>query len=136
MASKPCPWRPERFQRVVWSDKSRFRLFENHGRVRVWKQPGERYRNNLIQNSRQAGDGSDKKRRPASLSLSSETIFVSSQRGSKFFSRMSMTKCTAESSTTFLVEVTLQLVSGLCSKTMLLLTDVRLSLSCSKTIKF
>lgn len=51
-------WRPERFQRVVWSDESRFRLFKNDGRVRVWRQPGERYRDDLIQHSRQAGGGS------------------------------------------------------------------------------
>lgn len=51
-------WQQERFQRVVWSDESRFRLFVNDGRIRVWRQRGERYRQDLIQHHTQAGGGS------------------------------------------------------------------------------
>ena len=92
--------RPERFQRVVWSDESWFRLFKNHGRVRVWRQPGERYRDDPIQYSRQAGDGSVHVWAP--FGLMAGFLF-------KFFSRMSMAKCAAESSTTLLVEVAFQM---------------------------
>ena len=48
-------WGPERFQRIVWSDESRFRLFKNDGRIRVWRVHGKRYRDDLVQHSLQAG---------------------------------------------------------------------------------
>ena len=51
-------WNLERFQRIVWSDESRFRLMVNDGRVRVWRQRGERYRNDLVQPAIQGGGGS------------------------------------------------------------------------------
>ena len=54
----------------------------------------------------------------------------------EFFSRMSMAICTAESPKTFLVKVAFQMISGFYSKTMLLVTDVKQSLSLSETVKF
>ena len=55
---KPCLGGLRGYSESVWSDESRFRLFKNDGRVRVWMQPGERYRDDQIQYSRQAGGGS------------------------------------------------------------------------------
>ena len=51
-------WPVERFHRVVWSDESRFRLFVNDGRIKVWRQRGERFREDLIKRGSQAGGGS------------------------------------------------------------------------------
>ena len=51
-------WQPIRFQRVIWSDESRFRLYVNDGRMRVWRQRGERYRADLIHHNRQGAGGS------------------------------------------------------------------------------
>lgn len=51
-------WPLQRFRRVIWSDESRFRLMVNDGRVRVWRQRGERYRQDLVQRTLQAGAGS------------------------------------------------------------------------------
>lgn len=51
-------WRLERFQEVIWSDESRFRLFSNDGRIRVWRFRGERYRNDLVNMTAQTGGGS------------------------------------------------------------------------------
>ena len=34
---------------MVWSDESRFALFESDGRVRVWRYPEEGYNKNCIQ---------------------------------------------------------------------------------------
>lgn len=51
-------WQSIRFQRVVWSDESRFRLCVNDGRTRVWRQRGERNRADLTHCSRQGGGGS------------------------------------------------------------------------------
>ena len=89
-------WQNERFWSVVWSDESQFRLSKNHGRVRVLRQPGERYRDDPIQYSRQAGGGSVHVW---------DAIWLMADLLSKFFSRMLMAKCTTEFSTTFLVKV-------------------------------
>ena len=51
-------WSPERFTKIVWSDESRFRLFVNDGRVRVWRERGERFQKDCVRNSCQAGAGS------------------------------------------------------------------------------
>lgn len=51
-------WPPLRFQRVIWTDESRFRLLINDGRVRVWRQRGERYRQDLQKRAMQGGGGS------------------------------------------------------------------------------
>ena len=51
-------WSLERFTKIIWSDESRFRLFVNDGRVRVWRERGERFREDLIRHSHQAGAGS------------------------------------------------------------------------------
>ena len=34
-------WTVEQWKKVVWSDESRFTLFQNDGRVRVWREPHE-----------------------------------------------------------------------------------------------
>ena len=34
-------WTEERFRRVVWTDESRFRLFVNDGRLKIWRQRGQ-----------------------------------------------------------------------------------------------
>ena len=51
-------WSIERFTKIVWSDESRFRLFVNDGRVRVWRERGERFRDDFVRHSCQAGAGS------------------------------------------------------------------------------
>lgn len=51
-------WDQARFQQVVWTDESRFRLFSNNGQIRVWRQRGESYRDDLIQRRTQGGGGS------------------------------------------------------------------------------
>ncbi|CAJ0823693.1 19469_t:CDS:2 [Entrophospora sp. SA101] len=39
----------EEWKNVVWSDESKFALFESDGRVRVWRKPGEAYKEDCIQ---------------------------------------------------------------------------------------
>ncbi len=34
---------------MVWSDESRFALFESDSRVKVWRNPGEAYNKDCIQ---------------------------------------------------------------------------------------
>ena len=51
-------WRHQQFQRVAWSDESRFRLFTNDARVRVWRHRGERLRSDLIRPRIQGCGGS------------------------------------------------------------------------------
>ena len=43
---------------MVWSDESRFALFESDGRVRVWRNPGEAYNKDCIQPTVKFGGGS------------------------------------------------------------------------------
>ncbi|GET51079.1 transposable element Tcb1 transposase [Rhizophagus irregularis DAOM 181602=DAOM 197198] len=50
-------WKEE-WKQVVWSDESRFALFESDGRVRVWRNLGEAYNQNCIQPTVKFGDGS------------------------------------------------------------------------------
>ncbi|GBC35691.2 helix-turn-helix domain-containing protein [Rhizophagus irregularis DAOM 181602=DAOM 197198] len=40
-------WRDE-WKQIIWSDESRFALFESDGRVRVWRSPGEAYNKDCI----------------------------------------------------------------------------------------
>ena len=51
-------WLENRWHRVVWSDESRFRLFTNDGRVRVWRKRGERLNKRFIKETVTAGGGS------------------------------------------------------------------------------
>ncbi|CAB4490592.1 unnamed protein product [Rhizophagus irregularis] len=48
----------EEWKKVVWSDESRFALFESDSRVRVWRSPGEAYNQNCIQLTVKFGGGS------------------------------------------------------------------------------
>ena len=43
-AKKKGDWSLEDWKKVVWSDESRFTLFQNDGRIRVWRLPNERYK--------------------------------------------------------------------------------------------
>jgi len=43
---------------VVWSDESRFSLFVNDGRIRVWREKGERFKKGLTFDVVQGGGGS------------------------------------------------------------------------------
>lgn len=51
-------WRLPMFRKIVWTDESRFRLFHNDGRVRVWRMRGERYRTDLMLYSTHTQGGS------------------------------------------------------------------------------
>lgn len=51
-------WRLPMFRRVVWSDESRFRLFKNDRRTRVWRLRGERFKPDLMQHSFHSQGGS------------------------------------------------------------------------------
>lgn len=51
-------WSQNRFNFIVWSDESRFRLFRNDGRLRVRRLPGERYHEGLVSSRVQGGGGS------------------------------------------------------------------------------
>ncbi|CAJ0758085.1 4351_t:CDS:2, partial [Entrophospora sp. SA101] len=48
----------EEWKNVVWSDESKFALFESDGRVRVWRKPGEAYKEDCIQPTVKFGGGS------------------------------------------------------------------------------
>ena len=48
----------EEWKRVVWSDESRFALFESDGRARVWRSPGKAYNKGCIQPTVKFGGGS------------------------------------------------------------------------------
>jgi transposase len=48
----------EEWKQMVWSDESRFALFESDGRVRVWRNPGEAYNKDCIQPTVKFGGGS------------------------------------------------------------------------------
>ncbi|CAB4487326.1 unnamed protein product [Rhizophagus irregularis] len=50
-------WEDE-WKQVVWSDESRFALFESNGRVKVWRSPGEAYNKDCIQPTVKFGGGS------------------------------------------------------------------------------
>ncbi|CAB4485417.1 unnamed protein product [Rhizophagus irregularis] len=50
-------WEDE-WKQVVWSDESRFALFESDGRVKVWRSPGEAYNKDCIQPTVKFGGGS------------------------------------------------------------------------------
>lgn len=38
-----CHWREHQWNRVVWSDESRFRIYSNDGRIMVWRERLQRY---------------------------------------------------------------------------------------------
>ena len=42
----------------MWSDEFRFRLFNNDGRTRVWREKGERFKKGLVSQAVQCGGGS------------------------------------------------------------------------------
>jgi hypothetical protein len=48
----------EEWKQVVWSDESRFALFQPDGQARVWRSPGEAYNQNCIQSTVKFGGGS------------------------------------------------------------------------------
>ncbi|CAB5376299.1 unnamed protein product [Rhizophagus irregularis] len=48
----------EEWKQVVWSDESRFALFESDGRVRVWRRAGDAYNKDCIQPTVKFGGGS------------------------------------------------------------------------------
>lgn len=51
-------WDDNRWNRVVWSDECRIVLNSVDGRARVWRRPGERFREDLVQETVAAGGGS------------------------------------------------------------------------------
>ena len=48
----------EEWKQVVWSDESRFALFQSDGQARVWRCPGEVYNKDCIQHTVKFGGGS------------------------------------------------------------------------------
>ena len=48
----------EEWKQVVWSDESRFALFQSDGRARVWRSPKEAYNEDCIQSTVKFGGGS------------------------------------------------------------------------------
>ena len=51
-------WTVEDWKNVMWSDESRFNLFQNDGRVKVWRQPHEALDSSCITPTVQASGGS------------------------------------------------------------------------------
>ena len=51
-------WTVEDWKRVMWSDESRFTLFQNDGRVRVWRKPHEALDPACVSPTVQASGGS------------------------------------------------------------------------------
>jgi transposase len=51
-------WRQPQWDRIVWTDESCFRLRTMDGRLRVWRQPGERFRQDVVIPRVQGGGGS------------------------------------------------------------------------------
>ena len=51
-------WTVEDWKRVMWSDESRFTLFQNDGRVRVWQEPHEALDPACVSPTVQASGGS------------------------------------------------------------------------------
>ena len=51
-------WRQPQWDRVVWTDESRFCLRVINGRLRVWRLPGERIHDDVVINRVQGGGGS------------------------------------------------------------------------------
>ena len=51
-------WRQPQWDRIVWTDESRFCLRVIDGRLRVWRQPGERLRDDVVIPRVQGGGGS------------------------------------------------------------------------------
>ncbi|CAB4484115.1 unnamed protein product [Rhizophagus irregularis] len=47
----------EEWKQVLWSDESRFALFQSDGRARVWRSPRETYNKDCIQSSVKFGGG-------------------------------------------------------------------------------
>ncbi|CAB5191118.1 unnamed protein product [Rhizophagus irregularis] len=48
----------EEWKQMVWSDESRFALFQSDGRARVWRSPRETYNKDCIQSTDKFGGGS------------------------------------------------------------------------------
>ena len=51
-------WTLSQWKNIIWSDESRFTLFNNDGRLRVWRHKGERYNSDCIINTVKGDGGS------------------------------------------------------------------------------
>ena len=51
-------WRQPQWDRIVWTDESRFCLRVINGRLRVWRLPGERFHDDVVIPRVQGGGGS------------------------------------------------------------------------------
>ena len=51
-------WRELQWNRIVWTDESRFRLHVNDGRIRVTRERGQRFSKEFVGYTRQGGGGS------------------------------------------------------------------------------
>jgi transposase len=57
-AMSRCHWRARQWNRVIWTDESRFLLHPVDGRRLVWRLPGERLNDRFVIQVTQAGGGS------------------------------------------------------------------------------
>jgi transposase len=53
-----CLWREPQWNRVVFTDESRFTLHRNDGRLRIWRERGERFKKEFIGHTKTGGGGS------------------------------------------------------------------------------
>jgi len=47
-ARERCLWTIDDWKKIVWSDESRFTLFQNDGKIQVWRLPKEKYDINCL----------------------------------------------------------------------------------------
>lgn len=53
-----CEWGDDEWKRIVWSDESRFALFNSDGRQRVWRRVDEKYHIDCVRPTVKYGGGS------------------------------------------------------------------------------